>query len=297
MGPGLMHSASIQSGSIPIGGVASLLRGAAGRSLEWQLHWLLTFGVFLEFVGHGACGIATKAGWLPFFRVFHIPDAVAFNLMPLVGWVDVVLGLLAVFSPRRAVFLHMAVWGCFTALLRPASGQGWWEFIERAYNYGVPFALLFLHGPGWDRASWLAPLRSVPGAFPHDSRRLLWILRGITALMLVGHGGFGPFMAKANLLTHYGSVGLDGVGLTLETVRTGVGFIEIGLGLLALFARRPAFFLLVCGWKLATDSLHWTAGIQLACWEIVERGGSYVAPLAAAILLREPDRPTEARRD
>jgi len=275
----------MHSGTVPIGSVATLPRGMAGRSIEWKLHWLLTLGVFMEFVGHGACGVATKSGWLPFFRVFAIPDSVAWKFMPWVGSLDIALGVLALFSPRRALFLYMAAWGCFTALLRPASGQGWWEFIERSYNYGVPLALLFLHGFGTDRKSWFAALKTVPNLSVERAQALLWILRWVVALMLIGHGGFGPFMAKTNLLGFYQAAGLGVFGLSMETIRAGLGFFEIALGVIALTAVRPAFFAGVCLWKLAEESLHLVAGAPLACWEIVERGGSYVAPLAAILVL------------
>ena len=103
--------------------------------------------------------------------------------------------------------------------------------------------------------------------------------------MLVGHGGFGAFMAKKNLLGFYESAGLGFFGLPLETVRAALGYFEIGLGIAALFASRPSFFVGVCLWKLATESLYLVAGANLACWEVVERGGSYVAPLAAMCLI------------
>lgn len=280
-----MPAATLSSDPVPIGSLATLGRGWAGRRVEWKLHWLLTLGVFLEFVGHGACGVATKAGWLPFFRVFAIPEAAALKIMPVVGWVDITLAMLALFSPRRVLFLYLAAWGCFTALLRPAAGQGWWEFIERAYNYGGPFALLYLHGLGTDRQSWFARLRNVPQLSAERSQTLLWILRPVIALMLIGHGGFGPFMAKVNLLGFYQAAGLGVFGLSLETVRAGLGFVEIALGVAALFAVRPAFFVGVCAWKLATESFYLVAGAPLACWEVVERGGSYVAPLAAILVL------------
>ena len=260
-------------------------RRVTGAGVEWKLHWLLSIGVFMEFVGHGACGVATKAGWLPFFHVFALPDSLAWKLMPVVGFVDIALGVMALLSPRRALFLYMATWGCFTALLRPAAGQGWWEFIERAYNYGVPLALLFLHGFGHDRKSWLAPLKTVSELSTERMQKLLWLLRVIIALMLIGHGGFGPFMGKANLLGFYHAAGLSAFGLSLETIRAALGFFEIALGVAALFALRPSFFIGVCAWKVIGESLYLVAGAPLACWEVVERGGSYVAPLAAILAL------------
>ncbi|HEV8543226.1 MAG TPA: hypothetical protein VGR78_12595 [Verrucomicrobiae bacterium] len=258
-------------------------RGLAGAGAGWKLHWLLSIGVFMEFVGHGACGVATKAAWLPFFRVFALPDSLSWKLMPVVGSWDITLGVMALLSPRRALYFYMAAWGCFTALLRPAAGQGWWEFIERSYNYGVPFALLFLHGFGTDRKSWFAALRTVPKTPSERMRTLLWLLRIVVALMLIGHGGFGPFMEKQNLLGLYQATGLGVFGLSLETIRAALGFFEIALGAFALFAGRPDFFIGVCAWKIMEESLYLVAGAPLACWEVVERGGSYAAPLAIVL--------------
>lgn len=271
--------------AIPLGSVLTLGRGEGVRSRAWRLHWLLTLGVFLEFVGHGACGVATKGGWLPFFQVFAIPESAAWRLMPLVGSVDIALGCLAVWRPNRALYLYLAVWGSFTALLRPASGQGWWEFIERSYNYGVPFALLVLHGAGTSGKHWFAVVRAVPELTAEKQRGLLNFLRWVVALMLIGHGGFGPFMQKGNLLQFYEAAGLGGLGLSLVTIRAAVGFLEIGLGVAAWWATSPGFFAGICLWKLGLESLHLVAGVPLACWEVIERGGSYVAPLAVILVM------------
>ena len=247
--------------------------------IESRLHWLFRCAVFLEFTGHGACGIHTKSAWLPYFHVFAIPDAMAWRLMPLIGSIDIALGVMALFRPCRALLVYMVVWGGFTALLRPAAGEGAWEFIERSYNYGVPLAFLLLHAAGRP-AGWFAPLQLPAPLCAGSQRTLVWTLRIIVALMLVGHGGFGAFMGKANLLVFYRAAGLSHLGLPLEMLRAGIGFLEIGLGVLAVITNRPAFFGSICLWKLASESLYLFAGMPVACWEVVERGGSYLAPLA-----------------
>jgi len=271
--------------AIPLAGGGTCRHRLLAQPLAWKLHWLLRLGVFLEFLGHGACGMNTKPEWIPYFHLFAIPDALAWRLMPLVGGLDVLLGLIALWTPRRALLLYMAAWGAFTALLRPAAGEGGWEFIERAYNYGVPFMFLLLHGFGHDRKSWFEPLHPNPILDPGQARTLLWLVRGIVGLMLIGHGSFGAFMAKNNLLGFYQSAGLGNLGLPLVTVRAGIGFFEIGLGVAAFFATKPGFFVSLFAWKVATESLYLVAGAKLACWEVVERGGSYVAPLATVCLL------------
>jgi hypothetical protein len=84
----------------------------------------------------------TKAGWLPYFAMAGIPDDVAWKLMPVIGVVDIVAGLLVLFAPHRAAVVYMVFWASWTALLQPLAGESVFEAIEPAGNYGVPLALL-----------------------------------------------------------------------------------------------------------------------------------------------------------
>src|SRR5262249_53883353 len=117
-------------------------RLSASRALE--LEWILRVGAFMCFVGHGAFGIITKEAWVPYFGVVGIDRHTAFQLMPLVGTVDIAMGFLMLLRPLPAVAYWMAAWAVWTALLRPLSGEPSWEAIERAGNYGVPAALALL---------------------------------------------------------------------------------------------------------------------------------------------------------
>src|SRR4051794_17947780 len=65
------------------------------RLRRWRVHWIFRIAVCAEFVGHGAFGIITKAAWVPYFAVVGIPEWMAWRLMPVIGTVDIVLGLLA----------------------------------------------------------------------------------------------------------------------------------------------------------------------------------------------------------
>src|SRR3954447_17731403 len=112
-----------------------------------RVHWILRVAVAAEFVGHGAFGIMTKAAWLPYFAVAGGPAWLAWILMPLVGTWDITMGLLALVLPTRAGLLYMAVWGFWTPLLRPLAGEGVWDLLERAGNFGVPLAFVWLSGP------------------------------------------------------------------------------------------------------------------------------------------------------
>ena len=96
------------------------------------------------FIGHGAFGFITKAAWLPYFALLGIPERWAWRLMPVVGAVDVMLGMAVLFAPRGLPLAYMAGWALWTALLRPLTGESVFEALERAGNYGVPLALLVL---------------------------------------------------------------------------------------------------------------------------------------------------------
>src|SRR3990172_760856 len=119
---------------------------AVADSQTRALHWIFRIGVYMNFLGHGSFGIITKAEWAPYFGVVGIPEQTAFSLMPWVGLHDLLLAAIGLVSPRPVVLLWMTIWCTWTALLRPLAGQGWWEFFERAGNYGVPLAFVLLHG-------------------------------------------------------------------------------------------------------------------------------------------------------
>ena len=60
------------------------------------------------------------------------------------------------------------------------------------------------------------------------------------------------------------------------------GWAEIVAAGVVLWRQPVALGLGLCGWKLATEALFVAAGAPI--WEVVERGGSYAAPLALAIV-------------
>jgi hypothetical protein len=257
----------------------SIANTSARHTLEWKLHWLFRLALCCEFVGHGAFGILTKQAWVSYFGLFGIPDGWAMTLMPLVGSVDIALGTLALVAPIRAGLLYMACWGFFTALLRPLAGEGWWEFLERSYNFGVPLLMLWVHGVGTRGTSWFTVITEVPRFTAARAQTAQLALRVIIAGMLIGHGGFGLVMGKQHLLRFYEAAGLEAVGVPLPMVRAVMGGFEIILGVLCLEARVAVFFAFVCVWKLATELLHVPAQAFGAGWEVMERGSSYAAPL------------------
>lgn len=245
-----------------------------------MLHWVLRVAVAACFIGHGAFGIITKAAWVPYFGLYGIPEAWAWQLMPLVGTVDITVGVLTLVQPVRAVVLYMSFWGLMTAGLRPLSGQGMWELLERAGNYGVPLAFLFLLGAGRSFVDWFSTRPADPLTEPRATA-LGWILRVTTALLLIGHGGFDVAMHK-DWSGYAAAVGISPATLAAHPLRAVGGWFEIALGLLVLAWPARGLLLFVLVWKLSTEALRPLAGEPV--WEFIERGGSYGAPLALALM-------------
>ena len=72
-------------------------------------------------------------------------------MMTLIGVMDIALAILVLVKPIRIALLWMALWGFWTALLRPIAGEPIWDFVERWANWGAPLALLLVQG--WPKKS------------------------------------------------------------------------------------------------------------------------------------------------
>lgn len=273
-----MRRAEGQDAAVPL--------GVQRRREVAALWWVLRIGTWLCFVGHGAFGLRMKAGWLPLFAGVGIAGRTAYHLMPLIGATDIVVGTLLLVQPRAALTAYAVGWTIWTAALRPIAGLPVWEFVERAGNFGVPLVLLFLSAParaldGTSRIGawreWCSPSRARP-LTPPLVPLLRWALAGTTALLLVGHAALN-LLGKPELVSHAALIA-SGHGAELAW---GSGLVELALAGLVLWRPTLALALGITGWKLATEALFLAAGAPV--WEIVERGGSYAAPLALALLL------------
>jgi hypothetical protein len=244
-------------------------------SLETRLLWFFRLSVFATYVGHGAFGIIGKKAWVIYFGVVGIPEPWAWKLMPLIGTVDISVGLITLLSPRRAVLLYATIWGFWTALLRPLADESVWEAVERAGNYGVPLAfLLGSQARGWFSALEIRPLDAAL------KLRLAWILRFTTSALLIGHGALAAVVQKPLLQHHLDAIGMPFVPLTA------LGGFEIALGLAVLLGSVGWLLLFVTSWKIITESFYPLSGAPF--WEFIERGGSYFAPLALFLLVHQP---------
>lgn len=248
---------------------------SSDQTLARAAPWILRIGVAGCFIGHGAFGVITKSAWLPYFAVANIPEPLAWQLMPWVGTMDIAIGLLAIVWPCRALFWWAATWAIWTALLRPLAGEPGWEFLERAGNYGVPLSILVAVGFSGARFDRLANRRLL-SAFGRSQDRLDWSLRLTTALLLAGHAGLGLLTQKEGLALHYAALGVP----EPEQLVPAIGAFEFFLAGLVLFRPRPGLLIGICLWKISTESLFLVAGAPI--WEVIERFGSYAAPLALA---------------
>ena len=247
------------------------------RGTILQTSWVLRVGIAMEFIGHGVLGLGHQPAWTAYFAVMGIPRDTALTLMPLIGAFDIAMALLVLFYPARGALLYMAVWGLWTAVLRPLAGESVWEAVERAGNFGAVAALFLMaraSGPG----SWVRPAGfDMPTA---ESRvRVCWELRLTTAGLLMGHGALGLMVRKPLLAWQYTAVGLPG-----SRVEPWIGCFECALALAVLLRPGIGLLTLVLAWKLATEALSPIAGSPV--WVFVEHGGSYAAPLALALLVR-----------
>lgn len=246
---------------------------SAVPSSELAAWWVLRLAAASCFIGHGAFGIIGKSDWLPFFQLVGIGESLAWWLMLLVGLVDVVAGASILVAPRRATLMYMTVWALWTAALRPLAGLSVWESVERAGNYGVPLVLLAWTWVPLTRASLFERLAFRP--LRDRAVGIANVLALVTALLLIGHGAL-AFEGKPLLDKHLMLLGLPPVALAAQ------GWIEVSLGLACLLTRSRSLMLAAVGWKVVTESLFLVAGAW--GWEFVERGGSYGAPLAFALV-------------
>lgn len=109
--------------------------------------WVLRIAVVGEFLGHAVFALQGKAQWLGWISEMTgaTPETAA-TLLTIVGIMDLLVALLVLVKPIRIALLWAALWGFWTALVRPLVGEPIWDFIERWANWGAPLALLLLRG-------------------------------------------------------------------------------------------------------------------------------------------------------
>ncbi len=112
-----------------------------------KAEWVLRIAVAGEFFGHGMLAIGGKADWIKWIQHFvSVSPDTAGQMLFFLGCFDVLVALIILVRPIKAVLLWAAFWGFWTALVRPLVGVGWLDFIERFANWGAPLALLLILG-------------------------------------------------------------------------------------------------------------------------------------------------------
>jgi hypothetical protein len=252
------------------------------------LHWILRIGFVMDFIGHGTYGFLQKPVFAKYLSIIGIPPDVGAHYLPIIGAHDYLLALSVLLVPTRAALLWGGIWGLWTALLRPLTGESWWEVLDRGGNYGMPFALLLLAGamPATARG-WFARVRE--WRLPTPRREAFaWTLRIATGFCLIGHGAYGAFVHKEILTEQWASIGVDPDLFGPGTLLPVIGWAEIALGVVTIVKPIPALLYLAFAWKVGTELLYPVSGLppMKPFFEFVERGGSYACPLALALLLQ-----------
>jgi uncharacterized membrane protein YphA (DoxX/SURF4 family) len=252
-----------------------------------RMHFTLRIASAMCFIGHGAFGIITKPVWCNYFSVFGIGHDLSFRLMPLLGTVDILLGLSLLVYPLRAVAGWLVCWGLITASLRPLSGESAGELIERAGNFGAPLVLLLLSSPTFrGLRSWWSKIDAHPRPDAQTFTRVILVLRIVVFLLLLGHGWLN-WIEKKGIVAQYTGLGFS------DPIKVAhiVGIFEM-LSALALLIKpvRPLLLVLLI-WKMGTELFypHWEV------FEWVERAGSYGTLLALWLALDKTPAKTGVR--
>ncbi|MDB5025071.1 MAG: DoxX family rane protein [Mucilaginibacter sp.] len=245
--------------------------------LDKKIHFTLRFASAMCFIGHGAFGIITKPLWCNYFAVFGVGHHMAYQLMPLIGTMDILMGISLLFYPTRSILLWLAVWGAVTALCRPLSGEPFAEAIERAGNYGAPLTLLLLSGFGCKNIKkWFTGISHDIPAAEHTIARATTCLTIVVFLSLAGHGWLN-LIEKKGLLAQYASLGFSNP----VQVAHAAGIFETAAAFTVLIGPLRPVLLALLVWKIGTELFypHWEI------FEWIERSGSYGAILALWFML------------
>ncbi|MFA6246312.1 MAG: hypothetical protein WC615_05190 [Mucilaginibacter sp.] len=245
---------------------------------EQKIHYVLRIAIAMCFIGHGTFGIITKQIWCNYFAVFGIDTDTAYSLMPWVGVADILLGIIMLAYPMRAIALWLVMWGAVTAFLRPASGEPFAEFIERAGNFGAPLAMLILSGG--IKNFWQLFARIDPNAAVDSKtmKNLFTCLKVVGFLLLMGHGWLN-LIQKKGLLGQYTSIGFSNPGRVAQFV----GVFEIASALVVLIKPIRSVLLIFIIWKIASELLY----PHYEVFEFIERGGSYGTLIALWFAIKQ----------
>ena len=95
-----------------------------------KVEWLLRVGVAGEFIGHGLLGIGGKKDWVGWIhQLLHVSPPTAATILLFIGIFDLIVAFIVLVKPFRPILLWAALWGFWTALVRPIVRVGLLGFI------------------------------------------------------------------------------------------------------------------------------------------------------------------------
>jgi hypothetical protein len=243
-----------------------------------KIHYALRIAVAMCFIGHGSFGIITKPVWCSYFAVFGIDHDLSYRLMPILGTFEILVGILMLAYPLRAIPAWLVIWGIVTASLRPLSGEPFAEFIERAGNFGAPLALLLLSGGiGGSLQGWFTRMDPDIHVDEKTRARVAGCLRIIVFLLLLGHGWLN-LIEKKGLLGQYTALGFSNPA----SIARSAGIFEIIAACSVLIRPFAPLLLVFLVWKIVSEFFY----PHYEAFEWIERGGSYGCILALWFALR-----------
>ena len=245
---------------------------------EQKIHYVLRVAIAMCFIGHGTFGIITKQIWCNYFAVFGIGTDAAYTLMPWVGVADILLGIIMLFYPMRAIALWLVIWGALTASLRPASGEPFAELIERAGNFGAPLALLILSGGVKSFRQLFVRIDPNAAVDAKTIKNVFTCLKVVGFLLLMGHGWLN-LIQKKGLLTQYASLGFTHPARVAQFA----GVFEIAAALVVLIKPVRSVLLIFIVWKISSELLY----PHYEVFEWIERGGSYGTLIALYLATKQ----------
>lgn len=244
---------------------------------EQKIYYTLRIASAMCLIGHGAFGIITKSVWCNYLAVIDIGQDMAYHLMPVIGTIDILMGLSLLFYPTRAIALWLVVWGLATASMRPLSGEPFAELLERAGNFSAPLALLILCPPEKGILAWFKKIQP-PSPISLDHLKRLTICLRLTAFLLLAGHGWLNLMEKKGLLAQYVSLGFSDV----HQVALIAGIFEVAAAIVIIIRPLRPLIILFLIWKMGSELFY----PQWEIFEWIERGGSYGTLLALWFALK-----------
>jgi hypothetical protein len=121
-----------------------IIRAYKNLNSTVSLSFVIRFGIFLTFIGHGSFAFEGKKEWIPFLTTVGFEDSTALKVMPYIGVMDFLIAISMLILPLRIFVIWAFVWAFSTALIRPISGMNIMEFVERGSNWILPIVLLYI---------------------------------------------------------------------------------------------------------------------------------------------------------